>query len=323
MARVREEVAKKLWYRSGGRCAFPHKLELSFPGTGHLFGRMAHIVGRSPDGPRADPLYGAAVDAFENLILLCPEHHDAVDRDVAGWAASRLRELKSQHEDWVRRRLKWAESPDSVRPPTKILTILRGASSVGKDVVLSRVLLRLEQNFPAISLQRYTTRQRRPEEAEYTPFKHLSRQRFFERVSRGDISCVHTSNETFYGFDSQFERAMPTGTVVLTCMRQFSYLQELGARAAATGLAVQNILLTADYDSVHNRTLQRGTRESEKRERLRSLKNEVEWFNQNSTAGTLFDLVVDNSDNASVNAAVDEVCRLITERRAVLNGAPA
>jgi guanylate kinase len=306
MARIREEVAKKLWYRAGGRCAFPHKLELSFPGTGHLFGRMAHIVGRSSHGPRGDPLYDAGVDDYENLILLCPEHHDVVDKDVSGWAVPRLRELKSQHEEWVRQRLKWGESPSGVRSPTKILTILWGASSVGKDVVLNRVLLKLEQKFPAVSLQRYTTRPRRPEEAEYTPFRHLARQRFFERVSRGEISCVHTSNETFYGFDSQFEGDMPAGTVVLTCMRQFNYLQELGARGAATGLAVQNVLLTADYDSVHNRTLQRGTRESEKRERLRSLKNEVEWFNQNATCG-IFDLVIDNSDNSSLNAAVNEV----------------
>ena len=314
MARIRETVAKKLWYKAGGRCAFPHKIELSLPNTGQLFGRMAHIVARSSEGPRGDPSFtGSRLNEYENLILLCPDHHDEVDMNLSAWTKVRLRDLKEQHEDWVRRRLKWVEPFEDHQKRSKVLVILWGASSVGKDVVLNRILLRLQDRCPSMSLQRFTTRARRPEEADYTPFKHLTKQTFFERVARGDIACVHTANNTFYGFDSQFEAQAPPGTVILTCMRQFGYLDELNLRAEASGLSAYNVLLVSDYETVHNRTLARGTRDKEKTERMKTLKHDVDWF-ASKKESQLFDLVVENSDDSSLNSAVGLVYDFILQK---------
>lgn len=44
-------------------------------------------------------------DSYENLILLCPNHHSEVDKIPDNWPADRLIEAKSQHEKWVSERL--------------------------------------------------------------------------------------------------------------------------------------------------------------------------------------------------------------------------
>jgi guanylate kinase len=311
MAKIRETVVKKLWYRAGGRCAFPHKRELSFADTGQLFGRMAHIVARSSRGARgADSAYTEEqLDEYNNLILLCPNHHDEVDTNSPEWTVARLRELKEQHEEWVRRQLRWIEPSDDPRQPSKILVVLWGPSSVGKDVILNRILPRLAASR---TLQRFTTRLRRPEEAGYTPFKHLKEDQFLERVSRGEIACVHTANNNFYGFDSKFEAKAPPGIALLTCMRQFHYREELNMRAEASGLVVYNVLLIADLDTVINRTLLRATYEKEKVDRLKTLNEEVRWFTSNTS---LFDLAVDNSDYSSLNSAIEQVYNFIAQKR--------
>jgi hypothetical protein len=82
-------TTKFIWVKSGGMCAFPgcqHDLVLSAvgPDTDALLGEVAHIVGRSEDaGPRADaPVPGGDRNGVANLLLLCPTHHEVVDRQV-------------------------------------------------------------------------------------------------------------------------------------------------------------------------------------------------------------------------------------------------
>lgn len=98
---------KLLWGRAAGRCSMPEcRIPLALPGLpagrGSVIGRMAHIVARSPGGPRgrgeADP---SASDVYENLVLLCPTHHSMVDADPITWTVERLQEVKRSHEVWV------------------------------------------------------------------------------------------------------------------------------------------------------------------------------------------------------------------------------
>ncbi len=316
MSKILESVAKKIWYQAGGRCAFPHRQELSFPDTGKLFGQIAHIVAGSTKGPRGDADYPEEkLNECENLILLCPEHHEEVDGNTQKWTVEKLCQLKQDHEEWVRQRLKWSELPIGAPQPAKMLVVLWGASSAGKDVVLNRILLRLEEHCLVRDLQRYTTRPRRPEESEQTPFEYLDgKDEFNKKVSEGAISCFHAANGNYYGFDSRFADEDPPGTVVLTCMRQYNYLNELSVRASAHGLAVYNILLIADYDTLHARTLLRGTLKEEKNIRMKALKRDVDWFAQNKDSGA-FDLVIDNSDNSCLNDAVQLVYDFIMRKR--------
>jgi TPR repeat protein len=69
-------------------------------------GEIAHIVADSPNGPRGDsPLTAAARNDYQNLILLCNQHHQLIDSQPNSWTVARLQEMKSDHELWVEERL--------------------------------------------------------------------------------------------------------------------------------------------------------------------------------------------------------------------------
>lgn len=102
---MREKDIKILWGRSGNRCAIC-KLELTPDGSQETLGEIAHIIARSPDGPRGDQaLYNTDLDAYENLILLCPTHHTEIDKCADVWSVERLHTIKAEHEQWVSEQL--------------------------------------------------------------------------------------------------------------------------------------------------------------------------------------------------------------------------
>lgn len=95
---------KILFQRSGNRCAFPkcYKSLTYFEDSsnGHInLSEVAHIVARSGDGPRGDyPLPMDQRDTYENLILLCEEHHHVIDEKKYTYTVERLRQMKADHE---------------------------------------------------------------------------------------------------------------------------------------------------------------------------------------------------------------------------------
>lgn len=102
---MREKDIKILWGRSGNRCAIC-KLELTADGSLETLGEMAHIVARSPNGPRGNINQSKSDrDSYENLILLCPTHHSEVDKNPDSWPIERLRSVKADHETWVSEQL--------------------------------------------------------------------------------------------------------------------------------------------------------------------------------------------------------------------------
>ena len=93
-----------LWGRAGGRCSIC-KCDLApiREQTGDLtLGEMAHIIARSPDGPRGTAGNRADADSYQNLILLCPTHHRLVDKAPDDYSVDELRERKRVHEQAVR-----------------------------------------------------------------------------------------------------------------------------------------------------------------------------------------------------------------------------
>lgn len=112
MAVPKAEI-KKLALRSGGRCAFPEcrmPLTTVEPQTGEtvVLGHVAHIVAQQDGGPRGDPsLSPQERDKYENLVLLCTNHHQLVDNPAsyAKWTTARLTALREDHERWVESRL--------------------------------------------------------------------------------------------------------------------------------------------------------------------------------------------------------------------------
>jgi hypothetical protein len=97
------ESRKRLWGRSGGKCAIckENLFEMEM-GYDTIVGEEAHIIARSPGGPRREFLTEVTkIDDYSNLILLCPRDHTIVDTQPARWTVERLRDVKAVHEDWV------------------------------------------------------------------------------------------------------------------------------------------------------------------------------------------------------------------------------
>lgn len=99
---VSEKNIKKLWGLSAGRCNYPGCGELCIKfidqSVPTVIGEMAHVIAESPGGARFEP---ACKDrnTYENLILLCPNHHTLVDKGpVEEFAAQKLRAWKQEHE---------------------------------------------------------------------------------------------------------------------------------------------------------------------------------------------------------------------------------
>lgn len=91
-------TVKRLFAVSGNRCAFPRCAQ-PLVHAGKVTGRVCHIKAASPQGPRYDPSQ-AEVErhGFENLLLLCPIHHDVVDADPQAYTVERLVRMKAEHE---------------------------------------------------------------------------------------------------------------------------------------------------------------------------------------------------------------------------------
>jgi hypothetical protein len=89
---------KRLFAASGNRCAFP-KCDLHIAVDNSLIGEICHICGKRPNSPRYDPNQtDAERHAFDNLILLCANHHKVVDDDEVSYPVPRLQTIKADHE---------------------------------------------------------------------------------------------------------------------------------------------------------------------------------------------------------------------------------
>ncbi len=107
-----------VWVLAGGICAFPDCAlrlidEATSPPRGSTVGKVAHIVARSPNGPRGSGQPpGGDVNGVKNLILLCPTHHDVIDEQADVYTVERLIGMKENHEGWVREQLAPQEAGD-------------------------------------------------------------------------------------------------------------------------------------------------------------------------------------------------------------------
>ena len=98
MTTVSLPTIKRLFAVSSNRCAFPAcPVALTEPGV--TKGKVCHIKGANPTSARYD---ASQTDAerhhFDNLILLCANHHDEIDDDLESYSVARLRKIKADHE---------------------------------------------------------------------------------------------------------------------------------------------------------------------------------------------------------------------------------
>ena len=307
---------KLLWCRAGGRCTICRK-ELSLGDTGGIIGEMAHIVARSSRGQRSDSSYPRSqVDTYDNLILLCPMHHRQIDltRENVGaneWPVGKLRSMKNRHEEWVRSALAGPSGISQLGTYPKCLFVLSGPSGAGKDVVIRRLINSLEANGKmGTNLRRFTTRKRRSDEGEDSPFIYLTREEFDAGEHNKRIRCVHTSLGVRYGCDGSFEAS--AGSPIFYSMRVYGFLPKLKEEVESCGIFVRNIFLRADQASITARILMRSGEKNEKLARIEESLRDLSAITDDSDfADTFFDLVVDNSDRSSLQGAVERIYRFV------------
>ena len=106
---IPESERIKLWVRSGGRCVICNRflLEGDLSYRALTFGELAHIVGQqaAPGSPRGvdEDLDHADRDTADNLVLVCDDEHDELDkpgsRDL--FSVEFIRDLKRRHEERI------------------------------------------------------------------------------------------------------------------------------------------------------------------------------------------------------------------------------
>lgn len=92
----------RLFSQASGHCQKPDCLDALFPaelGGDKNIAEMAHVIPHGEGGPRhADrPAGDFNPDAFENLILLCPNCHTKIDKDPDSFPRNILLDWKETH----------------------------------------------------------------------------------------------------------------------------------------------------------------------------------------------------------------------------------
>lgn len=95
---------KRLYAVSGNRCAFRQCPQaLVDHASGKVTARICHIKGNRPGSKRYDPKQPETErQGFDNLVLMCPVHHDVIDADDLTFTVDVLRAIKAEHEQKYR-----------------------------------------------------------------------------------------------------------------------------------------------------------------------------------------------------------------------------
>lgn len=96
---ITELTIKKLYSMSGNHCAFPDCTQMFFNvGNKTNVSNICHIEAAEQGGQRYNPNSDDEYRrSFDNLILLCPNHHKVTD-DVQKYTVTVLKDMKKQHE---------------------------------------------------------------------------------------------------------------------------------------------------------------------------------------------------------------------------------
>ena len=102
-ASILDKEIKLLWGKGMGKCAICHcdLIQELIEGSPFLIGEMAHIEGEKEGSARFNQqLCEKDRSKYPNLILLCPNHHTIVDKDLNTYTVENLRRIKKESEEF-------------------------------------------------------------------------------------------------------------------------------------------------------------------------------------------------------------------------------
>lgn len=100
MSKITNKTRKIIWSKSGGSCAIcKHELTKKVDEKHLVLGQECHIRSPKVNGPRYDSNFPKdKLDAPENLILLCRNHHKEIDDFPIKHSIESLEKIKADHE---------------------------------------------------------------------------------------------------------------------------------------------------------------------------------------------------------------------------------
>jgi len=121
--RITQFTIKQLYALSGNQCAFPNCKKTFFNSLDKAnISNICHIEADKPGGQRFNPNSTDEYrSSYENLILLCPNHHKETD-DVNIYTVDVLKGMKRNHEDNIRKIL--AEQNILIKYPSALNNII-------------------------------------------------------------------------------------------------------------------------------------------------------------------------------------------------------
>ena len=124
------QTVKRLFALSRNRCAYPDCTSPIVHESDAVMGDICHIKADQKGGPRYDPKQSPEERAaFENLIILCKNHHQVIDATPDTYTVDLLTEMKDMHE-----REGFPElTPQSSRQATILYTSLNLTVKSGRD----------------------------------------------------------------------------------------------------------------------------------------------------------------------------------------------
>jgi hypothetical protein len=100
VANPTQATIRRLFALSGNFCAYPGcSRHVADQATGAILAEICHIHAKNPGGPRYDASQSdKARNDYDNLILLCADHHKIIDTQPENYPAETLKGMKQAHE---------------------------------------------------------------------------------------------------------------------------------------------------------------------------------------------------------------------------------
>lgn len=95
---ISDKVKKTLFAQSMNCCEFPECNEPIVDEKGIVKGEICHIEGSR--GPRFnESLSNEQINSIDNLILLCPNHHTVIDKDIENYTVEKIKKWKNKNQE--------------------------------------------------------------------------------------------------------------------------------------------------------------------------------------------------------------------------------
>ncbi|MNR84319.1 hypothetical protein D3C72_151170 [compost metagenome] len=99
MTSISNRTVSKLFGIAAGRCSM---CKTPLVERDVKIGQMAHIIAKNFGGARGNISVTGDINGYENLILLCPNHHAEIDDNENRYPPEELHRIKAEHENYVR-----------------------------------------------------------------------------------------------------------------------------------------------------------------------------------------------------------------------------